>query len=252
MKKISLLIYTFALVLLGGCAQKSESMLNAASPSGKGGSMARFAIQGDYLYTVDSQNLRVFDVSNASEPVYKNMKYLGFDIETIFPYKDNLFIGTQTGMQIISIANPTQPQWYSTYSHIRTCDPVVAQDTIAYVTLRAGRTCGNATINQLEVINVKNLTSPFIVKTYPLTSPYGLGVDGNKLFVCDGTAGLRVFKMNTPIDLVQVSQYNLPNAYDVIPLGNLLIVSASDGIYQCSYSQSNDAIAYLSKISVER
>lgn len=222
------------------------------SPTGKGGSMARFAINGNYLYTVDSKDLRIFDISTPATPVYRNKKQLGFDIETIFPYNQYLFIGTQTGMQIVSVQDPIVPEVYSTYSHVRSCDPVVAQDTIAYVTLRAGRTCGTTAVNQLEVLNVKNLRSPYIVNAYPLTGPYGLGVYGNRLFVCDGVDGLKVFNMNSPTNLSQIAHYPMKDAYDVIPLNNLLIISAGDGIYQCSYSQSNYQINLLSKMSVER
>lgn len=251
---IHIIAYTFALFLLLGCSNSPDvsAPSNLQSPTGKGGSMARFAINGNHLYTVDMQNLRTFDISNASDPVYKTKTPLGFDIETIFPYNQYLLIGTQTGMQIISIQNPQNPQWLSTYSHIRTCDPVVAQDSIAYVTLRAGRTCGTANLNQLEVINIKNPNYPQIMAVYPLTNPYGLGIDGNKLFVCDGNAGLRVFRLNTPVNLTQTAQHNIADAYDVIPYNNLLIISGGQGIYQYSYSQSNDNISYLSKINIEK
>lgn len=247
---IHIVIYTFVLFLLVDCSQKAE--INGQSATGKGGSMARFAIKGDYLYTVDMQNLRTFDISNAANPTYKTQTMLGFDIETIFPYSQYLLIGTQTGMQIVSIQNPQNPQWLSTYAHIRTCDPVVAQDSIAYVTLRAGRTCGTANLNQLEVISIINPNSPQILTTYPLTNPYGLGIDGNKLFVCDGNAGLRVFRLNTPTNLTQTAQHNIADAYDVIPHNNTLILSGGEGIYQYSYSQANDNITYLSKISIEK
>jgi len=250
MKFLLIIVNISLLIALTGCSKSSDISLQVSA--GKGGSMARFAINGNYLYTVDSQNLRVFDVTASDDPVYKTKTFLGFDIETIFPYGQNIFIGTQTGMKILSVQNPLIPQFLSTYEHIRTCDPVVVQDSLAYVTLRAGRTCGTAFLNQLEVISIKNLQSPQIIKTYQLTSPYGLGIDGNKLFVCDGVAGLRIFNLDTPTNLTQVGQYNIPNAYDVIPLNNLLIMSAEDGIYQCNYSQSNYQVSFLSKISVER
>lgn len=248
---IHIFIQLFLLLVLFGCSK--EAGISPTAPTGKGGSMARFAINGNYLYTVDMQNLRTFDISNPAQPIYKTRKSLGFDIETLFPFDKYLLVGTQTGMQVVSIQNPENPQWLSTYTHIRTCDPVVAQDSIAYVTLRAGTTCGTANVNQLEIINIKNPSAPQLLKTYPLTNPYGLAVDGNKLFVCDGNAGLRVFRMDTPTTLTQTALYSYAvKAYDVIPYNNNLIMSAEDGIYQYAYSQANNDISYLSKISVER
>ena len=39
---------------------------------GTGGSMARFTIANNHLYTVDNSNLKVFDLSSADSPEYKN------------------------------------------------------------------------------------------------------------------------------------------------------------------------------------
>ena len=63
--------FIFAIILfLFGC-NKGTSESAALSPSGQGGSLARFTIAGNYLYTVDKENLKVYEISNGAQPVFK-------------------------------------------------------------------------------------------------------------------------------------------------------------------------------------
>lgn len=48
-----------------------------AKGDGVGGSPARFSLAGDYLYTVDEQSLRIFDISNRDKPKFVNGKFIG-------------------------------------------------------------------------------------------------------------------------------------------------------------------------------
>ena len=59
--------------------------------SGKGGSMAVFALKGNYLYTVDNQSLHVFQISSTENPVKVNDVTIGRDIETIYSLGDLMF-----------------------------------------------------------------------------------------------------------------------------------------------------------------
>ena len=70
-------------------------------------------------------------------------------------------------------------------------------DTLAYVTLRTGTNCGG-NLNTLDVVNIKDINSPKLVMSYGLTNPHGLGKDGDLLFICDGTAGLKVYDASDP------------------------------------------------------
>lgn len=102
---------------------------------GQGGSMARFTLANGHLYAVDDYDLRLFDVSKKADPEFVKQINLGWGIETIFPFKDKLFIGSNTGMHIYDISSPAAPEQLSVYSHITSCDPVVANDDYAFVTL---------------------------------------------------------------------------------------------------------------------
>jgi hypothetical protein len=237
----------------GAIAYTNET--NFYSPvvsAGIGGSMARFAIVNEKLYTVGTYYLQVFDISTLADPVQGAWIDMGWGIETIFPYKNNLFIGANNGMHIYDISNPESPLHISTFSHVTTCDPVVVQDTIAYVTLRSGTECQGFT-NQLDVLNIKDLHNPSLIKSYPMTNPHGLGIDGNALFICEGEFGLKVFDAADvySIDKHLVKNYKELHAYDVIPFNELLIMIGEDGLFQYDYS-SLENIRFLSHIPIVR
>jgi hypothetical protein len=238
----------------GGVALNDASFAGkAAAPSpgatGTGGSQARFTIYDDYLYTVSQSSLTLFDLKNPTKPVKGNDINLGWGIETIFPYKDKLFIGSTTGMFIFDNANPAKPVQMSAFSHARACDPVVADDKYAYVTLRSTNSwCGGAA-NQLDVIDISNLYAPNLVKTYPMLGPYGLGLDGKTLFICEGKNGLKMLDASNARDIKELQFLKGVNAYDVIPLTNSLLMVGRDGLYQYDFSNKKQ-LQLLSVIPV--
>lgn len=213
---------------------------NSSSPGGKstettgqGGSLATFAIVGNYLYTVDNEQLKVFDISNSADPQLKNTEDIGFTIETIFPFKDKLFIGSPTQIFIYSIADPAHPKKLSSAispTVMRRCDPVVAKDSVAYATLRTNGPCGG-TQSLLAVYNIKDITQPEQVATYPLGEPYGLGYSGDVLYVCDKWSGILLFDISQPYDPVLINKTLADGQYqDVIPYQNTLICWTATGL----------------------
>ena len=210
----------------------------SSSRPGVGGSMARFTIYDNYLYTVSTSDMQLFDIAAPTNPKISTKVSLGgWNIETIFPYKNKLFIGSQNGMRIYDNQNPANPELLSTYAHVQSCDPVVVEDNYAYVTLRSGNACQGFT-NQLEVIDISNLRAPSLVKVYPMQNPHGLGIDHSTLFICEGEHGLKVFdaKDVKTIDQRLLAHFKDKDAYDVIPLGDILVVIGKDGLYQYDYS----------------
>lgn len=221
-----------------------------ASAPGIAGSMSRFSVVNDYLYAVNTYMLQVLHIANPQDPTKIATASVGANIETIYPFKDKLFIGSGSGMFIYSIANPAAPVRQGQFVHARACDPVVADDNYAYVTLRAGTFCVG-TNNQLDVVNVQNLLAPSLVKTYPMTNPHGLAKDGDLLFICDGKDGLKVFDASNVLSIRQVKHIKDIDTYDAIAWNNHLIVVASDGLYQYSYNTGAD-LTLLSKISINQ
>jgi hypothetical protein len=234
-------------------------MMNASGAStgvsgsgvGIGGSMARFGIKDNVLYILDQNTLKVFDITSKTNPVKHNDIYPGWGVETMFLTDKTMFLGTTTGMVIYDITIPLSPQSRTFFSHARSCDPVIVDDNLAYITLRTGTNCGGSA-NTLSVVNVENINSPKLVSMYPMVNPHGLGKDGDLLFICDGSSGLKIYNAYDPTKITEHLVYTYPNinAYDVIPIGNVLVLIGDDGLYQYDYSNIQN-ISLLSSILVE-
>ncbi|WP_162946237.1 LVIVD repeat-containing protein [Chitinophaga barathri] len=233
MKTRILLICGLVAVLFAGCSKQDGSNNNYASEnsgSGKGGSMARFAISGNYLYVVNSNSLLVYDISDPAMAVPKSTVAVGWEIETIFPYDDKLFIGSTTGLFIFELKDPEHPNRLGAVQHFRACDPVVTQGNTAYLTLRGNGTCGSPN-NSLMVYDVTNPTQPILKNQLNLKGPYGLGVHSNALYVCDGADGLVVYDVTIPLYPKTVKTIKDGSTFlDVIPYNDVLIVYVKGGV----------------------
>jgi hypothetical protein len=249
-------------LLYVACSSESGGFLaDSGASGGTGGSMARFAITGDVLYTVSGNQLKQFDISNPSNPKYSDTRdqFVGNNIETIFPTDTVLYIGSQDGMYIYDIKDPRFPTYLAQASHIRSCDPVVVEGNYAYITLNTNYSaCGASPNNVLIVYDVQNQLNPKKLREIQLSGPQGLGADGDLLFVCD--KGLKVFDISNPGqpetikqigDLADIAEAeHIRSAYDVIPVGGLLMMAANEGLFLFDYSKFAETknLTFLSKI----
>ena len=210
----------------------------AESTTGTGGSLARFQIVDNYLYTVGNYEMAIFNIQNLAEPVLSNTQYAGWNIETMFQAEGYLYLGSTNGMYIYNLVNPSSPEFVSDFTHWEGCDPVVVDGDYAYLTLRGGNLCGQLE-SVLEVIDISDKTNPTLAARYNLENPYGLGIKNNMLYVCDGTAGLKLFERETSEDLILVNSLKDIRAQDVIPLEKSLIMIGEKTLYQYEYIENN-------------
>lgn len=212
--------------------------------------MARFALDRNFLYAVGQSQMHLFKIDKPSQPIDFKTVDLGWGIETIFPYDNKLFIGSSSGMFIYDNIDPAEPKKLSMFQHGRACDPVVAHEGVAYVTLRTGTACGGGQ-NQLDLVDVSNPSTPQLIKSYQMESPHGLSVDFPTLFLCEGEQGLKVFDVSDrfSVDKNQLAHFKDMHAYDVISLGKTLLLIGEDGFYQYDSSNPKD-LRLLSKIPV--
>ncbi len=224
---------------------------SAPNSTGISGSMSRFAIVENYLYTVGYSDLNVFNISTPSDPSLNDKVQIGnWTIETIFPFQDKLFIGSQAGMYIYNLNDPAHPAMDGKFEHVRSCDPVIADDTYAYVTLRSGSAC-QGFINQLDILQLNDFANPSLVSSYDLTNPHGLSKDGDILFICDGSDGLKIYNAADVKHLQLIKHFSNLESYDVIANNKIALVVAKDGIFQYDYS-APDNIHLLSRIKIEQ
>lgn len=234
-------------LMMDGAVAYSSS---GGSKTGATGSMSRFAIYSDNLYTVINNMMTIFDLKPASPVKVSENIYIGGNVETIFSYEDNMFMGTPTGLLIYSVKDPLKPVFQSSISHVFGCDPVVVENDIAYVTIHSGNFCGQ-NANDLIIIDVSDVKKPKQIVTYSMKNPKGLGIDNNKLFLCDD--GLKIYQVGDPQKLMSngVAHFKDMEGYDVIAYNNLLMMIAADGIYQYDYSNISD-VRLLSKLPIKK
>jgi hypothetical protein len=246
--------YTYGGVLFRGEMSfmlSADAAVNWTGGSGTGGSMARFMLNEDYLYVIAvPTRLKTVDITTASEMAVVDSVDMPRNMETLFRLEENLFVGTTTGMLIFDLVDPKKPAYVSAYDHIRACDPVVVDGQYAYVTLRTGNMCNNGS-NLLEVVDISSIANPYLVKSYPMFNPHGLGTDGELLFICDGAAGLKIYNKTNPMAIItsQVAHYPDFDTYDVIPMNGILMLVGKGGIYQYDYSDPEN-IVQISHITI--
>lgn len=238
-------IFSICLLFISCSDDSGISLANGPAQSGQGGSMAQFTIANDHLFAVSDRQLRVFQLQDKENPVYISQHELGVDVETIFARDENtLFLGSTSGMLIYDISNAPQVNRLSTYQHIVSCDPVVADQNYAYVTLRSGEDRCARSLNQLEVIDIQDLRNPRQVYVQSMIRPKGLGLYGDTLLVCDN--GVKIFDVSQPTQPQLLTADEDVEAVDIIPYGKLMIIRTEDGLAQ--YEFHNQKLTLLSEL----
>jgi hypothetical protein len=220
---------------------------------GKSGSMARFGLYGNYLYIVSEWRLYMFDTGTSATPVSAGFQGVSSGIETMFVYDGHLFFGTPGGMLVYSLRMPSAPEYVGQFWHVTSCDPVVVQDGYAYITLRTGTNCGGG-VNRLDVVRISDDYREYdLVNSYNMVNPHGLGIDGDRLFICDGSDGLKIYDAADKENVTGHLLAAFPGirAYDVIPTGAFLFMIGDDGFYLYDYSDLTD-IRQIGYIAVEK
>ena len=247
MKSIKTYLLLLVITNIMASCSMSEKSDFSGELSGKGGSLARFTISGNYLYTVDQSSLHTISLADAEHPQKMADKSLGIYTETIYPYKNSLLLGTETGMFVFDLGNPANPQQIAYFQHIRSCDPVVAQNGYAYITLNtSNQRCFNGS-NELQIVDISNLNSPQPVKTLSLSNPTGLDINNDTLYVCN--KGLKIFNVADKYNPIEINYITGIEAQDVIVQQGRIIVIASNGLYQ--YKLTDSGLQKISAIPIE-
>lgn len=253
MKKYVLFIAILAFVAFACTKDNSTSSSNDSTgvpggESGQGGSMAKFSISGNYLFIINEYQLKVFDITDENNPLSLSTVNVDFGIETVFILDDFLFIGSISGMYIYDISNPINIKYLSFYQHITSCDPVVANDSLAFVTLNATSSCQwQGGDNRLDVLDITNKLNPKLLTSIPMNGPNGLGIYENYVIVCDGENGVSFYDFSNPYALDYVSGISGIHAYDVIVRDHYMLLIGQDGLFQYDISRL-DQIELISNI----
>ncbi len=253
MKKI-IVILSIAFTI--GCSENStspsgnqsnnKSSEGNGSSTGTGGSLARFTIAKNHLYIATELELFTYSLATANTPQYVSKITLNTGVETIFSLGEFLYLGTQNGMFIYDITNASNPTYASNYWHVTSCDPVVASESYAFVTLRDGTACRRGQ-NRLDVIDVHDKRYPQLQMSLEMEQPIGLGLYSNLLYVCDN-GQIKLFDISEPTNPSFQETTVLTGVFDIIINGDILIAVHLEGVSQYAIG-SGGSLAFLSEIS---
>ncbi len=200
------------------------------------GSLTRFLPVDGALYALNRWELILFKINEQHQPERFGKTNTEVNAETLFRLNDLMFIGATSGMQMYDISDPFNPKFLNQINHFRSCDPVVADDTYAYVTLRGGTNCFT-TDNELQIIRIDNPQELKVVGRQLLFNPHGLAVYGDHVLVCDGTAGIKVVDVSDRNQPKVLETYPIPFAYDVILNYPSAVVIGEGKLYQYDLSE---------------
>lgn len=217
----------------------------AGNSSGKIGSVNRVIADKGYVYIISRSNLIIINDSNF-ENVYHGS--IGWEMETIFPMNQYLFVGAQSEMTIFDVTDPSNPERVSSFWHATSCDPVYpTENGVAYVTLRTGdfAECPGD-VNALIVLDIDDPQQPVELQEFVMKSPYGITHIGEKLFVGEGENGFKVFDATNPKSLVLEETITNIAAYDVLShpdRADLLLIAGPNGLSQYKIAESYEHLS---------
>jgi len=212
----------------------------AGNSSASIGSVNRIAVADNHVYVVSRDYITPFEDNGNLTAFDRVASFAG--METIYPSDGRLYIGTQQSMEIFDISNPAQPQWVNSFWHATSCDPVLPHEDVAFVTLRTGDV-GNCPgdENALLVLDVAN-NSINQLQEIEMESPFGMTIVGTKLYVGEGSNGLKIFNIEDKRNITLETWEPNIEAYDIIyhPTNpNLILIAGPVGISQ--YEIEGDA-----------
>ena len=199
------------------------------------GSINRIAELDGYVYVIGNSKLSVYDNNGEFRQIFSN--FVGWQMETVFPFNDRLFIGTRNSVDIYNISDPANPAYESGFWHATSCDPVLPVDgDIAYATLRTGdEVFCPGDDNSLVVLDVSNLNFVDQLQEFDMESPYGLTMIDDRLYVGEGPNGLKIFDASNRRNLQLIEHDRSIQAYDVLahPLyTNIVMIAGPEGFSQ--------------------
>ncbi len=231
---------------LVACSEEISSNNAGSSEGTQSGSYANMLVINDFLYAITDSELITFGVEDSDNPVLLDTQQLGFGAESLFHRNSILFIGSQTALHIYEIGEDGIPfqQSLTNYGNlgIGPCDPVVTNDTLAYVTLSSTeRVCNDfLQINELRFYNIKDLQQPILESTLEMIDPKGLGLDNNYLFVCENEEGFKVIDVSDHLNPIIIHDIRGLQTTDVILKNGLAIFVGRQAIHEYDYTDITD------------
>jgi hypothetical protein len=103
----------------------------------------------------------------------------------------------------------------------------------------------------LDVVDIKDLLNPKLIKIYPMDNPHGLTVVDKTMILCEGDFGTKVLDVENPEKIKIKSKITDKHFYDVIGINSEnIIMVGNNGLYQ--YTLKGYKLNEISVIEVEK
>jgi hypothetical protein len=215
------------------------------------GTVNRIAYLNEHVYLISRTNMNVYRDNGQFELVSQSS--VGWEMETIYPLENKLYVGSRSAMTVFNAADPDFPSHEAEYWHETSCDPVMpVTSRTAYLTLRSGEfgDCPGD-INALHVLDINGNGWIDQLHEIEMKSPFGMTIIGDELFVGEGDAGFKVFDISDVRNPVLSRTIKSVEAYDIIAHptnANMILIAGPAGFSQ--FQVGNDfELQLLSTIS---
>ncbi len=181
-------------------AQSSPFTAVGQWPGIEGGYVKGIGVSGQYAYVLESQHLRIYDISDPSAP--GNVTYAGMatnlSLQAIQPSGKNLFCLESGGLRVLDISDPFNPVQ-------------IANFTMPNGTLREFRIVGNRALLMMDSgLRVFDISSPANILSAGIyniaTTSGGVDAQDHYVYMADRINGLQIIDLSNPSNLVRVGQ----------------------------------------------
>lgn len=221
-------------------------------PFAKSTTLPIFAEYRDLLFVNTFNSLYTIRLSEKEPTKNDEVANSYFFCESIFTYKDFLFLRSPTSTYITPSKLPINHDQIVYTNNINLESYIDISNDLLFSTYTQHKYLSSvhSQTHQLLVYDISNGNISDEIASYALTSPKGLAIENEILFICDD--GLKVFQVQQTGELTidLLTHYKTIHGGKPTFLGkNTLLLIADDGLYQYDYSNLKE-IKLLSKLSV--
>lgn len=222
-------------VYFGGDSLTALDMTDPSHPKSIPNSpmVTHLTTSGQYLYTVDSRQVRILDVANPTSPTVvatRDLYGFGENKSVVTTPAGYALVGREwEGLQVLDVSTPTTPKPVGAYCADSPVWDVAVRDRIALVTL-------GPELPGLDVLDLENIVQP--TRLTRINLPLANSVAWSGPYACVTGQELNLFDMTDPANPVRVASHTLgAELRGLQAAGNRIYVAAGDyglAIYQFS------------------
>ena len=91
-------------------------------------------------------------------------------------------------------------------------------------------------MDEIRLFDIIDISSPELITTVAMDNPKGMALDGDLLFVCEKSDGLKILDISTPAQPKQMYHFEGFETYDAVATGTSLLIVGGSNLYEYDYS----------------